>query len=93
MFGWTTIKIIFSGVWKLIKPVVIMLVNDVKDEAIETAVMVVGTLAKSDLSSKTKRDKAFDSIKRELEKTGEEIKDSTVNLLIEVAVAKLKEDK
>ena len=92
MWGWTTLTIVWSGVWKLIKPVVKMLVTEVKDEAIETVLEIVAAVGTTDLSSKSKRDKAFELAKEKLQEGGKEIKDSTINLLVEMAVAKLKEE-
>lgn len=90
MFSWTTVTLLMSGVWKLLKPVFIMIVKEVKEEAIELAIEIVEELSKTDLSSEEKRLQAFNTIKIELQESGEELADSSINLILELAVAKLK---
>lgn len=88
MFTWFTI--IFSGLWTFLKPVLIVLLNDVKDEVLEFALETVTELSAKNLTSWEKRDQAFELIKGKLEEEGKEVADSSVNLLLEMAVSKLK---
>ena len=88
MFTWFTI--IFSGLWTFLKPVLIVLLNDVKDEVLEFALETVTELSAKNLTSWEKKDQAFELIKGKLEEEGKEVADSSVNLLLEMAVSKLK---
>lgn len=87
---WTTITLLMSGVWKLLKPVLIMIAKEIKEESIELALEIVEELAKSDLSSEEKRLQAFNTIKIELQDSGNELADASINLLVELAVSKLR---
>ena len=89
---WTTVTLLMSGVWKLLKPVLIMIAKEIKEESIELALEVVEELAKSDLSSEEKRLQAFNTIKIELQDSGEELADASINLLVELAVSKIKRE-
>jgi hypothetical protein len=89
---WTTIAVLMSGVWKLLKPVLIMIAKEIKEESIELALEIVEELAKSDLSSEEKRLQAFNTIKIELQDSGEELADASINLLVELAVSKIKRE-
>jgi len=87
---WTTITLLMSGVWKLLKPVFIMIAKEIKEESIELALEIVEELSKSDLSSEQKRLQAFNTIKIELQDSGKELADASINLLVELAVSKLR---
>jgi len=91
MFTW--IKFIFSGWWTFLKPVLIVLLNDVKDEVLEFALETGTELSAKNLTSWEKRDQAFELIKEKLEEEGKEVADSSVNLLLEMAVSKLKAER
>ena len=54
------------------------------------AVKIVSELSLSDLTNEEKREAAFDKIKAEAISQGLEVRDSLINLLIEMAVAYLK---
>lgn len=54
------------------------------------AVSTVLKLASTDLSSADKRKAAFDAIKAEAKAKGKTVADNTINLLIELAVSKIK---
>jgi len=56
------------------------------------AVKAVADLSTSDLSSDEKRKAAFNKIKAEAIAKGKTVADSTVNLLIELAVSKIKQN-
>jgi hypothetical protein len=91
---------IFSWLWDKIRSAFVNFIKDavnqltqkliveLKDFAIKTVI----ELASSDLSSAEKRKEAFKKIKEEAIARGLEWKDSAINLLIELAVAKLKKD-
>jgi hypothetical protein len=87
---WTTIAVLMSGVWKLLKPVLIMIAKEIKEESIELALEIVEELSNTDLSSEQKRLQAFNTIKIELQDSGEELADASINLLVELAVSKLR---
>lgn len=90
MFSWTTIKIVMSGLWVFLKPVLLVLLNEVKDELLELALKTVTELKDKDLSDSEKRAAAFAAIKNEAFVTGQELSDSTINIVLEMAVKKLK---
>ena len=90
MFGWTTVSIIMSGLWTFLKPVLLALLSEVKDELLELALDTVKGLKETDLTSTEKREAAFDAIKANALETGQELSDSTINLVLEMAVNKLK---
>jgi len=89
---WTTIAVLMSGVWKLLKPVLIMIAKEIKEESIELALEIVEELSKADLSSEQKRLQAFNTIKIELQESGEELADASINLLVELAVSNIKRE-
>jgi hypothetical protein len=89
---WTTIAVLMSGVWKLLKPVLIMIAKEIKEESIELALEIVEELSNTDLSSEQKRLQAFNTIKIELQDSGEELADASINLLVELAVSKIKRE-
>lgn len=90
MFSWSTITIIMSGLWTFLKPVLLALLSEVKDELLELALNTVKGLKDADLTSAEKREAAFEAIKANALETGQELSDSTVNLLLEMAVKKLR---
>lgn len=90
MFSLSTIKIVMSGLWTFLKPVLLALLSEVKDELLELALKTVTGLKDADLSSVEKRTAAFNAIKAEALATGQELSDSTINLVLEMAVKKLR---
>jgi protein tyrosine/serine phosphatase len=50
------------------------------------AIVVITNLAKTDLSSEEKRKAAFDEIKKQAKSAGRDLKDSVINLVIELCV-------
>lgn len=93
MFSWSTVSIIMSSLWVFLKPVILVLLNEVKDELLELALNTVKGLKDADLTSAEKREAAFETIKASALETGQKLSDSTINLLIEMAVKKLKVEK
>ena len=77
-----TIGIIFSWLWVFVKPVLLMLLDTVTKETLELAKGVVDELSRTDFSSIEKRALAFTRIKDLAAASGNDLKDSTVNLLI-----------
>ena len=55
-------------------------------KAFDTALEIVTSVSKDDLTDEEKRSKAFGDIKAKLIENGLELKDSLVNLLIEIVV-------
>ncbi len=93
MFSWSTITVVMSGLWVYLKPVLLMLVSSVGEELLEFVGDVVGELAKvdyDDLGDEGKRLEAFLIIKDHLKEKGDSVTDSVINLLIEIAVGRLK---
>jgi hypothetical protein len=63
-----------------------VLIAEFKDFAVATVV----ELSKTDLTSEAKRAEAFKKIKDEAAKRGKTLSDSLINILIELAVSRLK---
>lgn len=89
LWAWI-VKFFSSPIGLFIKEVfkaeVLKVVELIKD----VAIIAVTELASSDLSSDDKRKAAFLKIKEYAIKEGIEVKDSMINLAIEMAVAKMK---
>jgi hypothetical protein len=91
---------IFKWLWEKISNAFIAFVKEAVDkltqkliaELKDYAVEVVTELASTDLTNAQKRKEAFDKLVAEAKEKGLEYKDSAINLLIELAVAKLKKD-
>lgn len=84
-------KLFFNKVWKLIKPVVMMVIELITSEVFEMIVDVVRVMAATDLSSSDKRKEALITIKDNLKQDGIEMSSSILNLLLELAVQKMKQ--
>jgi len=82
-----------SGLWTFLKPVLLVLLDEVKDDLLKLALNTVKSLKITDLTSAEKREVAFETIKASALETGQKLSDSTINLLIEMAVKKLKVEK
>ena len=76
---WGLIKFVFSGS-------VEFMLAQLKD----IAIVVVTDLSKTDLTSSQKRQEAFKKIKRYVKEQGMNVKDSLINLAIELAVQYIK---
>ena len=87
---WDAFKVFFTSVWTWLKPVIMAVINYASKEVLDLALTVVKELAATDLSSSEKRDAAFDKIKEMLLAQGKDLGDSMINLLIELAVQKIK---
>ena len=74
----------------LLKAICIKLGRNALDVGLAFAVATVQRLGTTDLTNEQKREQAFTDIKNGLMATGKDFADSTVNLLIELAVNKLK---
>ena len=84
-------QIIFSSIWAFLKPVLIMLVQQASKEIMEMVLNTVQAMAATDLTNEEKRKEAFYQIKENLKAEGKELGSSMINLLIEIAVARLKQ--
>jgi len=92
MFSW--LKSLFSAVIRAFKKFIAKvftsatqrIIGELKDYAVE----VVSTLEDLDLTNEKRRKEAFKQIKEEAEKRAIEIRDSVINLLIEMAVQYIK---
>lgn len=92
MLSWSTITIVMSNLWVFLKPVLLMILNNVTAELIEFVTETVTGLKDTDLSSEEKRIAAFEAVKVKLADDGDSLTDSVIYLLIEIAVNKMKED-
>ena len=84
---WT---LFFSKLWVILKPIVMMLIQHVSKEVMEMVIETVRALASTDLTNEEKRKKALYQIKENLKVEGKELGSSVINLLIEIAVQRLK---
>ena len=98
MFGW------FKSLGRFFKKFVVVLFGKGAAKALANAAQkmfqnafgsvvlaIVAELSASNLSNADKRSSAFGRIKAEAEARGEEMKDSLINLVIEMAVLRLKD--
>lgn len=83
------IKIFNSFIQEAFTDAMKILVAEFKD----FAVITVTELSKTDLTSESKRTEAFKKIKEEAIRKGKTLPDSLINVLIELAILKLKADK
>jgi len=90
---WDSIKVFFTQVWTWLKPIVKTLISLVSAEILDLVLDVVRELAATDLTNSEKRDAAFERIKEMLKEEGKDLGDSLINLLIELAVQKIKGEK
>ena len=94
---WAKIKGFFVGVGSAVWEFIADAIPPAKEIIIValkgTAVEIVATLNMEDLLNEEKRKIAFDKIKEVAEEKGIEVRDSVINLLIELAVSWLKEQK
>ena len=94
---WAKIKGFFvsvgAAVWEFIADAIPPAKEIIIDALKGTAVEIVATLNMEDLLNEEKRKIAFDKIKEVAEEKGIEVRDSVINLLIELAVSWLKEQK
>jgi hypothetical protein len=87
---WESIKVFFNSVFAWLKPIVMAVISFASKEILDAALDVVKQLAMTDLTNEEKREAAFDQIKEMLKAEGKEVGSSMINLLIELAVQKLK---
>jgi len=87
---WDALKVFFTSVWKWLKPIVMAIISFASKEVLDAVLDVVRELAATDLANEEKRTLAFEKIKEMLKVQGKELGDSMINLLIELAVQKLK---
>jgi hypothetical protein len=85
-----SIGLFFTSLWPLIKPIVIVLVNMISGKIMETVIEIVQTLQSTGLTNEEKRNLAYYEIRDTLKENGQELSDSMINLLLEMAVQKLK---
>jgi len=83
--------IVFSFIWTWIKPVLLVLITQVSKDVFKVAYDVVKAMSETDLTNKEKRDNAFEQISYYLTNEGKNITSSIINLVIELAVQKLKD--
>lgn len=87
---WDAFKLWASKVWEILRPSVMVWLTSLGQRVLDLAMEVVTELAETDLSSAEKREAAFNKIKEKLVEEGKEVKNSLINLAIEIAVNKLK---
>jgi hypothetical protein len=85
-----TIGIVFSFLWTWIKPILAILVANVTKDVLDLVYQIVVEMSQTDLTNSEKRKTAFEQISYYLQNRGVTIATSTLNLLIELAVAKMK---
>ena len=87
---WERIKLFFVRVGVVLKSVLKSVFSVVSkkiiDELLDFSITVCKNLDAEDLTSSNKRKEAFQSIKDEATRRGLDIRDSLINLLIELAV-------
>ena len=92
--NWTVIKevikIAASFLWPYLKPVFTSLLAGATKELLEFSTEVIITLSSADLTNDDKRKAAFNVIKNKAYESGNELKDSTINTIIELIYQKVK---
>lgn len=85
------IKLVFSGIWDFIKPMVKELMSGAGKALMAAALVAVSEVEKNltGASSTDKRNAAFDNIVEELKKQGISMSAKFINSAIETAVIKL----
>ena len=86
-------KVFFSALWgEIFKPLIKWLLNQVGGRVLEIAKDVVQSieLDPSLVLDEDKRRTAFEAIKQRLEDEGKEVRDSLINLAIELALQAIK---
>lgn len=93
---WLKVKAFFGNVGSILLPFIKLFIKGAGPIVLDIAQQVVVNLAKSDMSSSSKREAAFDQIMIQVEGKGIEAATKgltqMVNGAIEIAVAKMKED-
>lgn len=84
-------KFSLGSAWKIVKEVFNGFVLRFVPKMWESAMDICRELDASDLTSSEKRQAAFNKIKKAAVKEGLEIKDFAINLIIELAVAAIKQ--
>lgn len=92
------IKLIFRRLWiwlkrffgRFIKQAIPLVSQEIIEELKDFAINVIRELDVKRLSNEKKRQEAFERIKEEAKRRGMEVKDSLVNLLIELVLQYLK---
>lgn len=87
---WDAFKLWASKVWEILRPSVMVWLTSLGQRVLSIAMEVVTELQNTDLASEEKREAAFNQIKEKLVQEGKEVKNSLINLAIEIAVNKLK---
>lgn len=80
----------FKLILSTLKPILLMIIQLITKEALELVLEVVKEVSTMDLTNSEKREQAYRLAKVRLSEAGHDLKDSVVNLLIELAVSKLK---
>lgn len=70
----------------VLKTIFVMFSKEIIDELLDFAISICGELDVKDLASSDKREEAFKAIKEEAIVRGMNLRDSFINLLIELAV-------
>jgi len=90
MSFWERIKAFFvkagSVLKNVLKTIFVVFSKEIIDELLDFAISICGELDGKDLSSSDKRKEAFKAIKDEATVRGMNLRDSLINLLIELAV-------
>lgn len=87
---WEKIKLAMTAVFEWLKPLIKIILTEIKEEGLELALEVVTSLASADMSNSEKREAAFSQLKAQLKAGGKEVADSLIYTMIELAVQKLK---
>ena len=86
------IKFLLSGLWVFLQPIIKILLSTYGPILIKAATSAVEAMAKTNLPGEQKKDEAFKAIEGALIKEGITATTSVINMVIELAVAKLNSD-
>lgn len=78
------------ALFNALKPILLMILNLITKEAFDLVLEIVERVGALDLTNNEKREEALRVATILLKASGHNLKDSVVNLLIELAVSKLK---
>lgn len=90
---WLRLLGIGKSLWEFLLPIIASATSSYLEQMLPVAATIVGNLATSALSGEDKRKEAFSQLQAEAISRGINVSVSTLNLAIEMAVAKLKEGK
>ena len=86
------LKFLWSNLWDFVAPFIKVLMSQAGPILAAAAIKAVTFCASTDMANDTKRQVAFDAILEDLGKQGIKLGTSVINMAIEAAVLKIKEN-